>query len=93
MSRKGQINTYTCVACGDVRVTIDRDDGVTPYALGCPSCGGTSFSGMYQVDQSLTPEWEWFRPYHSRKLTPAMRDHVKAGGLDIRKIANGKVQP
>jgi hypothetical protein len=82
-----KINTYTCNACGKSIVTDEVDKGTTPMFLACRAtegCSGRMTSGMYQVDQSLTPTFEWYRP---RKLprNPAMRQHVEMGGLMIRK--------
>jgi hypothetical protein len=102
---KGKKNIYTCEECGGETVTIDIDEGVTPFMLGCrvngkfldvkgqqlfaPGCRGMAQSEFYsQRAQDRTPEWEWFKPsiYELRKLTPAMKDHVLNGGLDIRSI-------
>ena len=87
MSLVTRINQYVCDACGGVITTIDFDEGTTPFILGCratENCGGSMFSRMYQVDQTLTPGWGW---YKSKKLPKGvMRNHVKMGGLLLRKI-------
>jgi hypothetical protein len=88
-------NIYTCRKCGGKTVTIDVDEGVTPFMLGCRAsgqegdCDGIAESSFYRVaDDSPEPQWEWFTPrgeeYH--KLNRQMREHVDNGGLDIRKI-------
>lgn len=81
-----RINVYTCWTCKGEIITIDRHAGVTPAMLACRAtegCPGTMHSHRYQVDKTLTPEWEWFKP---RKPKGAMREHVEMGGLDIRRI-------
>lgn len=88
MSYKGKINQYTCQLCGGHIVTIDRDEGTTAMLLGCratPGCKGSMVSEMYQVDQTLTPDHEWYKP-HKVPRDPGMRDHVQRGGLLLRKI-------
>lgn len=86
-----RINVYTCRTCERSIVTVDRDEGVTPFLLGCRvggRCAGTMQSACYRADQTLTPTYEWFKPSlkNARRKGPAMLDHVKQGGLDIRPI-------
>lgn len=91
---KGKINTYTCPH-GHVTVTKDIDDGVTPFMLRCRqkadngkhNCTEFAQSSFYRADQSLTPEYEWYKPTSLKGLSPAMKEHVKMGGLDIREVA------
>lgn len=81
------INTYTCGKCGKFIVTLDASDGTTSMFLDCRAtegCNGRMTSGMYQVDQTLTPTFEWYRPSIMPK-NPAMRQHVQLGGLVLRK--------
>lgn len=96
VSYKGRINQYTCEVCGGVITTIDRDDGTTPMILNCratPGCPGTSISSMYRVDQTLTPDHEWYKPARLPR-NRNLRDHVERGGLLIRPIdADGKPRP
>lgn len=90
---KGSINVYTCKKCGHQTITIDREEGVTPFIIGCDSCKGESYSSFYRCSQGLTPTHEWFKPtieelkilYEGRMLD-GMIDHVEQGGLDLRKI-------
>jgi len=82
------INRYTCEACGKSITTVDRADGVTSMFLMCratPECFGRMVSAMYQCDQTLTPGWEWYRPKRV-KGDRGLREHVRAGGLVIRRI-------
>ena len=88
----GRINQYTCENCGGVITTIDRAEGVTPMLLVCratPDCeAGTMTSAMYEVDQSLTPDYEWYLPSGDdfRRMSKPMQEHVNMGGLVLRKI-------
>ena len=97
----GYKNIYTCPKCGGQTVTIDVDEGVTPFMLRCRAtgqegdCDGMAQSCMYRVPaDSPEPQWEWFKPCGSeyRKLSRQMRDHVDKGGLDIRR-KRGYVNP
>lgn len=91
----GRKNIYTCRTCGGKTITVDVDDGVTPFMLGCRAsgnegdCKGMAESSFYRVPTD-TPDaaWEWFKPTGSeyRKLSREMREHVDKGGLDLRKI-------
>jgi ssDNA-binding Zn-finger/Zn-ribbon topoisomerase 1 len=93
---KGEKNSYTCQKCGGVIVTIDVDDGVTPFMLACratPGCNGVMRSGFYvAVDQSAEPDYEWFKPSSLKGYNREMREHIKKGGLDIRNAAEHRVQ-
>lgn len=91
--RENKINTYTCPH-GHVTVTIDTDEGVTPMMLRCRqkaddgkhNCTDFAKSGFYQVDQTLTPEYEWYKPASLKGLSAQMKEHVKMGGLELRKL-------
>lgn len=58
---KGMINAFICP---DLHCTITKnvDDGFTPQAVGCPTCGQEAESRGYNVNQQLNPVIEWFRP-------------------------------
>jgi hypothetical protein len=93
----GQENVYTCPDCGGYTVTIDVDDGVTPFLLGCRAsgragdCKGMAQSAFYPKGPRPfhfpPPAWEWYRPTEEEfsRLNPGMKDHVRNGGLDIRR--------
>lgn len=83
---RAKVNQYTCDTCGQTITTIDRDYGTTPFRLYCrvtDDCDGNMCSHHYMVDQTLTPDYEWYKP---TKAKGANREHVKLGGLLIRKI-------
>lgn len=91
MTFQGKLNVYRCPACNANTITIDRDEGVTPMFLACRAtidCDGRAVSSMYQVDQSLVATYEWYRPTmkNARRQGPDVLDHVKRGGLMLRKI-------
>ena len=88
---KGEVNIYRCKECAGETVTIDVDDGTTPTAIGCRAkidCEGMAISSWYEIpDPKPEPAWEWFKPSEAEtaSMSPAMLDHIKMGGLEIRK--------
>lgn len=64
---QGQKNVYLC-QCGHGFVTIDRDEGVTPFMTTCqrPGCGKQATSLCYRVSQQVladkAPVLEWYKP-------------------------------
>jgi len=89
---KGKINIYTCPGCHGETVTIDRDEGVTPFFLRCrctDGCAALAQSACYRPRHGHgPPAWEWYAPdaEERAKAGPAMRDHAEMGGLFIRRI-------
>jgi hypothetical protein len=89
----GKINTYTCPH-GHVTVTINTDEGVTPMMLRCKqkaddgkhNCTEFAKSAWYKCDQSLKPEYEWYKPISLKGLSPEMKEHVRMGGLELRQL-------
>lgn len=91
MNLQGCKNSYTCDRCGASFVTVDRDEGITPFMTNCvnyPECKGTSISAFYRVDQTAEPTHEWYRPDRIEygRLSLATKDHVNRGGLLLRRI-------
>lgn len=91
MSYKGKKNIYTCEKCGFKFVTIDRDEGTTPFITMCQlpgPCGGMTQSSFYQVDQSLTPTFEWYRmtDTEAAEKPASWMQHHLLGGLFLREI-------
>ena len=93
MSEVGAINAWVCETCGLATVAVHRDEGTTPYMLGCralPGCTGVGRSMFYRAPEGGWPEprWEWYRPEGAdlAAMSPAMRDHIERGGLEIRLI-------
>lgn len=60
---KGKLNVYICPA-GHQTVTVDRDEGTTPFMTGCTmlGCEQTATSHFYRVPQTLKATHEWFAP-------------------------------
>lgn len=93
MSFQGKKNIYMCEQCGQGFVTLDADEGVTPFLTGCltPDCTGLASSFCYRAPQDLLakirPALEWYRPTGEAlaALNPATLDHVERGGLITRK--------
>lgn len=86
----GRKNAYTCDTCGESTITIDRDEGVTPFTLHCYAtrdCGGTMRSQFYVQNEKTEgqPAYEWRKPTRAeyRRMGDAMREHIDRGGLDI----------
>ena len=101
MMPAGSINAWKCPTCGGLTVAIHVDDGVTPMFLACrrtPGCTGSAVSSGYP--STVVPprirelcEWEWFTPSASqmkryRRDHPAMYDHCRRGGLELRPITD-----
>lgn len=91
MSFVGRKNAYVCHVCGGKTVTIDRDDGVTPFMIRCRAtkdCEAMAESSFYRCDPTLVPTHEWYRPGAAEigAATPAMRQHYEMGGLGLREI-------
>lgn len=86
-------NVYTCNKCKGRTVTIDIDEGVTPFMLNCrasgdeETCNGMAESSFYNNPLNLEPQWEWYRPDTIERANSSigMREHANKGGLFIRK--------
>lgn len=90
---KGAINVYRCRDCGKPMVTINRDEGVTPFLKDCAFCmRGTAQSSMYpEWAQKLPPEFEWYRQTEEEARAedvtyPGSFQHWQGGGLAFRPI-------
>lgn len=89
MEKAGMINRYVCQECGESIITINADDGTTPFMIRCRAtegCGGVMQSSFYMVSQKMTPQFEWFMPpiKDLKKYSRATREHIKKGGLVLR---------
>lgn len=95
MTFKGQKNIYLCRSCGRGHVSIDVDDGTTPYITSCLNCGEEAYSLLYRCPQPLLTAvpatQEWYRPGAAELATlkPHTQQHVRMGGL-ISRLAVGK---
>lgn len=91
-SLKGRVNGYGCrnAHCRHVMVTVDVDDGVTPFMVGCPKCGGQAYSFFYPTKGCPPAEdatHEWYAPdaEERKELTKAELEHADQGGLFLRR--------
>jgi hypothetical protein len=91
-----QKNLYQCQTCRGEVVTIDTDNGVTPFMIMCratPNCKGMMVSSFYRCDQTRPAQFEWYRPETIKGLDKATQEHVMKGGLLLRPMpgVNSKV--
>ena len=100
----GRVNGWTCDTCGRTTYIVHVDHGTTPMFLACraegvdprvAACKGMGTSLGYP--EAELPDhirsavaWEWFRPSRrrTRRMEPAMRDHIGRGGVDLRPITD-----
>lgn len=92
-------NAYFCSSCRRVTITVEVDAGVTPMFISCPHCSTQAASFMYELPgcmrftfvsgtiAEVPADFEWYKPDKAelKKLPKSTRDHVKAGGLLMRK--------
>ena len=89
------INRYVCQGCGKSIVTINCDEGTTPFMLICkfkclPPIG--MYSSFYKVDADMEPTYEWYRPVgeeYDNLSQDERENHVDLGGLLLREIKAG----
>jgi hypothetical protein len=90
MSLQTQLNRYDCQECKGHIITIDSDEGVTPFMLGCratPGCKGMMRSAFYRGITGA-PTFEWRKPTDKElsECSLGMLDHFMQGGLDIHPL-------
>lgn len=92
MEKKGMINRYTCENCRKSIVTVILEDGTTPAFLECEFGCDVNFkmvSSFYRIPQEMHPlepnQYEWYKPKKLKGLDPHTRQHVRMGGLLLRK--------
>lgn len=88
MNQRNRVNKYTCQVCGNWVVTVDVDDGHTPFMIRCTEtkdCSGMMQSGFYTCEQTLEPAYEWRKPTKTEyfQLPMTAREYVDQGGLMI----------
>ncbi len=81
-------NVYLCDDCGAGWVSVDMDEGVTPFKDKCPICEvGTGTSLFYNIPQEILakkpPRVAWQKPTAKdiRKARPVLKQHYENGGL------------
>lgn len=88
LEKPGQKNLYNCRDCGFTIVTINSDYGTTPLKTNCLNCDKIMQSKAYEVNQDITPSYEWYRPNESEILTitdETLLAFLGKGGLLLRK--------
>jgi hypothetical protein len=89
---KGKKNIYVCDKCKGHVVTVDKDEGTTPFMIECKAtifCEGMMKSSFYRVwDQTMCAGWEWYKPTAPEIVKPHLQHHVDQGGLLLRKASN-----
>ncbi len=89
-----RLNAYICEDL-HITVTNDKDEGTTPFMIPCPVCNSAATSRMYKVNnknENLKPTHEWYKPEPKEwdLLSDNAIEHVKQGGLMLRKIPKKK---
>lgn len=88
---KGKRNSYQCTTCKGIIFTEDRDEGTTPFMLGCRAkdgCAGTMESAFYRLPEQaaqVRPHYIWRKPTPEEYAASefGMRAHFDQGGLDL----------
>ena len=88
---KSKRNSYQCKNCGGIIFTEDKDEGTTPFMLGCRAtegCKGTMESAFYRLpDQAakVRPHYIWRKPTPEEHevASPGMKGHFDQGGIDL----------
>jgi hypothetical protein len=88
-------NRYTCKTCGGNIITVDLDEGTTPFMLGCRAthgCRGMMQSSCYR-GVTGEPAFVWRKPTADeyRCASLGMKEHFDQGGLDIHPITTESI--
>lgn len=85
MSYEGKLNRYTCGKCAQAIITIDADEGTTPFAINCHAtrgCAGMMTSAFYAgVTGTATHQWRKPTIAEFNRLNSWNKEHVRMGGL------------
>ena len=94
MSFKGKKNIYLCKSCGHGFVSIDQDEGTTPFTTTCLNCSKYVESMLYAAPQEMlkdiSPAVVWYTPDKAEfaNLSKGSKDHVEMGGL-LSRVVDG----
>jgi hypothetical protein len=90
-----RLNGYVCQrptkSKPHITLTVDVDRGVTPFMIACPVCQFDAYSMCYprtgKIPCMEDVTHEWYAPDETevQTLHPANLEHVKRGGLLMRK--------
>ena len=78
----GRINVYQCADCNFMITTVDIDEGVTPFGIGCPECDGSAHSSMYPNCRPIPkhipePTFEFFKPKNNAEIKKYSKAELK----------------
>lgn len=88
-----RLNIYTCSKCGGHIVTRDVDEGTTPFLVRCEAtyqCDGKMASSFYRVfdpEGIMKHTHEWYKPAVIINMSPMTIEHIRKGGLILRRVA------
>jgi hypothetical protein len=107
-STKNLLNEYICQRCRKKIVTVEIDEGTTPFMIRCQFCKEQEIkiqpevrplmqSRFYQVNQNQIPEYEWFKPHKEKDykqyvIDKAHEQHYNLGGLFLRPASKNTIQ-
>lgn len=96
MNLKGKKNVYLCRACGHGFVSLDVDEGTTPFMMPCLECGKMeATSCFYNIPQEILkdmkPAVEFYHPTSEEYATLNIykKNHVDTFRL-ISRRTDGK---
>lgn len=79
-------NAYKCDN-GHVTITIDNEEfGTSNFNIDCPKCNLLAVIDMKFSDTKLKATHEWYKPATYEGLSSLEIEHIKHGGLLLRKI-------
>lgn len=82
----GNIKAYVCKNIHST-ITIDNEDsGITPFLIQCPECDLQASVKPNYVHENRKITHEWYKPTTFENLTQLEIDHIKNGGLLLRKL-------
>lgn len=91
------IHVYTC-PFGHTMVTVEIAEGSTPMLMTCrqnhvdgKQCTAATQINLQKSYAGLIPEFEWYKPVELRGLSRQEKDHVREGGLLLRKIEQSQL--
>lgn len=74
-----KINSYKCLSCAGITVTLDIHEGTTPFMIECTKCHkGLAESSFYRKQTFMDADLIFYRPRTGKHVDS---DHVKQGGL------------
>ena len=90
----GKRNAYTCGSCRSFIITLDRDEGATPFLIPCVvqrNCSGIMQSALYRGllvngEEEVTHEWRKATTVDYRAANTGLKAHYDQGGLALHSV-------